>query len=71
MGIVAQIYNPNTGVEAGGLQIQSKLFSVFKKKIKNYNKESTHFKFGRDRLFRKKNIATCALWKQFMKFLFS
>lgn len=34
MGIVAQICNPNTGVEAGGLQIQSKLFSVFKKKSK-------------------------------------
>lgn len=47
MGIVAQIYNLNTGVEAGGLQIQSKLFSVLKK-IRNYSKESTHFKFGRD-----------------------
>lgn len=48
MGIAAQICKPNTGAEAGGLQIQSKLFPIFKKKIKNYNKESTHFKFGRD-----------------------
>lgn len=29
MGIVAQICNPNTGVEAEGLQIQSKLFPIF------------------------------------------
>lgn len=48
MGIAAQSCKPNTGAEAGGLQIQSKLSPIFKKKIKNYNKESTHFKFVRD-----------------------
>lgn len=32
MGIAAQICKPNTGAEAGGLQIQSKLFPIFKKK---------------------------------------
>lgn len=34
MGIVAQICNPNIEVEAGGLQIQSKLFPIFKKNQK-------------------------------------
>lgn len=29
MGIAAQICKPNTGAEAGGLQIQSKLFPIF------------------------------------------
>lgn len=42
MGIVAQIYNPNTGVEARGLQIQSKLFSVFKKKKSKITTKSLH-----------------------------
>lgn len=70
MGIAAQSCKPNTGAEAGGLQIQSKLSPIFKKKSKITTK-SLHILnlLGTD--YSEKNMATYVPSGNSMKFLLS